>query len=305
MRLAIPDMVSNSYFPAIAAVELGYVRDEGLEVDLELLFPVTSAAHALKAGAIDFLVGAAHSALYAFQDWKGVKLINAVSKNMYWLLVVKSELDPKPGDLGVLRNLRIGAAPGPDLGLIKMLESACIQPEENSIEIGPVPGSSESGVSFGVSAARRLAEGVIDGFWANAMATEIAVTSGTGKVVSDPRREGGVPASFTFPALMATEETIEANPDATESLSRAIIRAQRDLKQDPTLATRAAKRLFPELETSLIAELIARDAPYYAPEITKSDIDAMNGFAKSAGLLSWDPGFDAVVSTGFRHLWRD
>ncbi len=41
LRVAIPDMVSPSYFPAIAAVELGFFKKEGLDATIELLFPVT------------------------------------------------------------------------------------------------------------------------------------------------------------------------------------------------------------------------------------------------------------------------
>src|SRR4051794_7773854 len=40
MKIAIPDLISNSYFPAIAAVELGMFKKEGLDVDLELVVPV-------------------------------------------------------------------------------------------------------------------------------------------------------------------------------------------------------------------------------------------------------------------------
>ena len=34
MKLAVPDMISNSYFPAIAAIELGCFAQEGLDVSL-------------------------------------------------------------------------------------------------------------------------------------------------------------------------------------------------------------------------------------------------------------------------------
>ena len=39
MKLAVPDMISNSYFPAIAAIELGFFKEEGLDVELEMIFP--------------------------------------------------------------------------------------------------------------------------------------------------------------------------------------------------------------------------------------------------------------------------
>ena len=29
MKLAVPDVISNSYFPAAAAIELGFFREEG------------------------------------------------------------------------------------------------------------------------------------------------------------------------------------------------------------------------------------------------------------------------------------
>ena len=32
MKLAVPDLVSSSYFSAVAAVELGYFAREGLDV---------------------------------------------------------------------------------------------------------------------------------------------------------------------------------------------------------------------------------------------------------------------------------
>ena len=74
MKLAVPDMISNSYFPAIAAIELGFFKKEGLDVELELIFPVDKAYAALHSGAVDFVGGSAHSALAGFPEWQGVKL---------------------------------------------------------------------------------------------------------------------------------------------------------------------------------------------------------------------------------------
>ena len=67
MKLAIPDLISNSYFPAVAAVELGLFAKQGLDVSLELIFPVDKSYRALRDGEIDFVGGSAHSALAAFQ----------------------------------------------------------------------------------------------------------------------------------------------------------------------------------------------------------------------------------------------
>jgi NitT/TauT family transport system substrate-binding protein len=40
VKLAVPDMISNSYFPAIAAIELACFKQEGLDISLELIYPV-------------------------------------------------------------------------------------------------------------------------------------------------------------------------------------------------------------------------------------------------------------------------
>ena len=52
MKLAVPDMISNSYFPAIAAIELGFFKQEGLDVELELIFPVDKSYVALREGTL-------------------------------------------------------------------------------------------------------------------------------------------------------------------------------------------------------------------------------------------------------------
>src|SRR5258708_19780275 len=106
-------MVSPSYFPAIAAVELGCFRKEGLEAAVELLFPVTKTFEALRDGRLDFVGGAAHAPLYAFRAWTGCKLLCALSQNMYWFLVVRKELGVSRGDLRALNGLPIAPPPPP------------------------------------------------------------------------------------------------------------------------------------------------------------------------------------------------
>ena len=127
MRIAVPDLISNSYFPAIAAVELGCMRDEGIDASVELLFPVDAAYHALAAGEIDIVAGSAHSALAAFPEWQGVKLLAAQGQGMYWFLVMRADLEAARNDTSVLRGKRIGAAPWVDLGLQQLVIDAGVQ----------------------------------------------------------------------------------------------------------------------------------------------------------------------------------
>jgi len=302
LRIAIPDMVSPSYFPALAAVELGHFGKEGLEATIELLFPVTKTYEALRDGELDFVGGAAHAPLYAFRDWAGCKLLCALSQNMYWFLVVRKDLGLSRGDLRALKGLRIGAAPGPADGLKRLLVESGIDPERE-VNIAAVPAT--AGVSFGLAAASALEKGAVDGFWANGMAAEIALRGGFGTLVIDARRGDGPKEArhYTFPALVATQKTIDERPDTVATAIRAVVRAQRALKNDPSLAAAAAKRHFPAAELALIPELVGRDAPYYDPTISGETVDSLNAFARATGLLSGAPGYERVVATQFQSLW--
>ena len=302
LRIAIPDMVSPSYFPAIAAVELGYLGKEGLEATIELVFPVTRTYEALRDGELDFVGGAAHAPLYAFRSWAGCKLLCALSQNMYWFLVVRKDLGIGRGDLRALKGLRIGAAPGPADGLKRMLIESGIDPERD-VNIAPVPAT--AGMSFGLAAASALEKGTVDSFWANGMAAEIALRGGFGTLVIDARRGDGPKNAqhYTFSALVATQKTIDERPDAVTAAIRAVVRAQRALKNDPSLAAAAAKGHFPATELALIPELVGRDAPYYDPAISRETVDSLNAFARATGLLSRAPAYERVVATQFQSLW--
>jgi NitT/TauT family transport system substrate-binding protein len=291
-------MVSPSYFPAIAAVELGFFAKEGLDAAVELIFPVTKTYEELREGRIAFVGGAAHAALYAFPDWRGCKLLCALSQHMYWFLVVRKDLAAKRGDVSVLKGLRVGAAPGPVDGLKRMLAESGVDPDRD-VKIGPVPGSAGGGVSFGMAAARALESGAVDAFWANGMAAEVAVRGGFGALVVDARRGDGPQASrdYTFPALVAAQGLVDAAPGTAASAVRAVTAAQDALKADPSLAVRAAARHFPKAELDLIAELVRRDAPYYDPLISPGSLRSLNGFARAIGLLSRDAAYEEVIAT--------
>ena len=159
MRVAVPDLISNSYFPAVAAVELGSFKGEGIDATVELLFPVPKTMEALRDGALDFVAGSAHATLHAFPEWRGAKLLVALAQRMYWKLVVRADLGAGRGELQALKGLRIGAAPGPDAGLRRLLQEAGLDPDLEGIEIAPVPGTAQANASFGVPAARALEDG--------------------------------------------------------------------------------------------------------------------------------------------------
>lgn len=306
MKLALPDLVSNSYFPAIAAIELGFFREEGLEVTHELIFPVPDCYAALRDGRTDFVAGSAHAPLAAFPHFDGVRLLCALSQGMYWFLVVRADAAVKKGDMAGLAGMRIGAAPGVEIGLRRLFEAGGIDTEAENIAIGPLPGGVPKGASFGVAAAAALVAGEIDGFWANGMGAEVAVESGIAKIVLDVRRGDGPKEGFGFtqPALHTTDRLYRERPEAAAGAVRAIVRTHAALKDDPGLATGIGEKLFPAKEAALIRRLIERDLPYYDAAISRDFFDSMTRFSIGAGMLDAPVAYEDVVATDLAALWR-
>ena len=306
MKLAVPDMISNSYFPAIAAIELGFFKREGLDVELEMIFPVDKAYHALRDGEVDFVGGSAHSALAAFPQWQGVKLICAQAQGMYWFLVMRKDLNVARGDISAVKGRSIGAAPWVEMGLRRLLIESGIDLERDNVKIAPVPGAQGAGVNFGVTAAQALADGKIDGFWANGMGTEVAVRNGVGTVVLDIRRGDGPKGCFnyTMASIATTDALIQKSPETAAAAVRAIVATHDALKKDPSLATKAAEKLFPASETALISTLIECDLPFYDTSISPEFVAGMNEFSRKIGNMKGDVPYEGVVATQFKGLWK-
>jgi NitT/TauT family transport system substrate-binding protein len=304
MRIAAVDLVSNTCFPALAASELGAFRREGLDVEIELL-PALSGTRALRDGAVDAVVaGSVHDLLRVFPDWSGAKLVVALSQGTPWLLVVRANLAARRGDLGAVKGLRLTAAEGPDLALRQMLIGARIDPDRD-LELIELPGARARDVSFGVFAAGALERGLIDGFWANAMGAELAVSRGVGKVLIDVRR-GDDPADvrlFTFAGLATTDAFIEREPQAIEAAVAAIVKTQKALRADPSLSREVGLRKFPPDAASLITRIVERDAVFYEPAISAEAVNGLNAFAWSVGHLSGPVSYQQVVAVQFCKLW--
>ena len=304
-RIAAVDLVSNTCFPALAADELGYFKAEGLDARIELA-AMLGATKALRAGGADAMIaGSVHDVLTEFKDWNGVKIAVALAQGTPWLLTVRKDLPAARGDWNALKGLRLTAAEGPDLALKQMLQLANNDPEKD-LQIIELPGAKNRDVSFGLFAARGLEAQQVDGFWANAMGAETAVTRGVGKIHIDVRRgdDPGEVRRFTFAAMATTDAFIEREPNAVAAAVRAIVKAQKALRADPQLAAEVGKRKFPADAAAIIANVVARDVEFYDPAISEEAITAMNRFAILVGHLSGPVAYEKVAAVRFRDLWE-
>ena len=113
----MPDFVTNSYFPAFAAEELGYYAAEGIEAHVELLAPAPRAITPLRDGEVDVVAAGAHTPLTVFPQWQGAKLVVALAQGAPWLLVMRADIPTPwggpPGREAVLHRRRTKARRSP------------------------------------------------------------------------------------------------------------------------------------------------------------------------------------------------
>ena len=303
MKISVSDVVSPSYFVATAAVELGFFKNEG--VDAEFVHPPVSVPEALRDGALDFVGASPYLSLSAFPGWRGGKILCALSHYTYWFIAVRTDLGAKRGDINALKGLRISAAPQVGLTLKRLLAEAGIDMRRDKVRIVPPPPHDRKG-SWARQGAQAIEEGLAEAFWGNGMRVAYAERKGVATPLLDIRRGDGPPAArmYTFPALVTSERLIAEHPEAAAGAVRAVVKTQQALKADPALATRAARRLFPPEELEMIAELIARDAPFYNPAVTEEMIAKTAQFAQEIGVLSGPVSYEQAVATQFRELWK-
>jgi NitT/TauT family transport system substrate-binding protein len=306
MRLAVADLDSPSYFVATAAAELAFFQQEGVDIELEHAFGAEDGPERLRDGTLHFFAGPAYAATRAFPGWKGAKLLCALSQYAYWFMAVRADLDVKRGDVGALKGLRISSSTAfPEAALRYLLAEAGIDLKRDNVRIVPTPATTTDSHLRGRAGIDAIAQGMADAFWGNGMRVALAEALGVAKLHLDLRRGDGPPGArwYNFAALTATEWLIEERPQIAAGAVRAIVRAQRALAANPSLATDIGNRLFPPDEAALIAGLIARDAPFYDATISPEAVDGLNKFAKANGLIAEPVPYDRLVAAQFRHLW--
>jgi ABC-type nitrate/sulfonate/bicarbonate transport system substrate-binding protein len=305
-RLSVADLDSPSYFVAVAAAELGFFKQEGADVELIREFGARTGPERLREGTLHFFGGPAYAATRAFPGWQGAKLLCSLSQYSYWFLAVRADLDVRRGDLGALKGLRISSSmEWPVLGLRHLLAESGLNVAQGDVQIVPAP-PTQAGRFMGHAGVEAIKQNLADGYWGNGMRVALGEKLGVAKVHLDLRRGDGPPGArwYNFAALTTTERLIEEQPHIAAGAVRAIVKAQKALKADPSLATGIAERLFPPEEVPLIAGLIARDAPFYDATISPEAVEGLSKFAMASGLTTGPVAYERLVATQFRPLWN-
>ena len=305
MRIAVPDIISPSYFPAEAAVVLGCFAEQGIQAEVELISPVEKAYAALRDGEIEIVAGSAHSALSAFPRWQGVKLLCAQSQGMYWFLVMRADIGASRGDVSCVKGRKIGAAPWVGMGLRRLLIEAGVDPKRDDVAIAPIPGSLAPGVNFGVAAARALEQKswTVSGptAWAPRSlcaraSVHLSSTSAAATVRAPPLT---IRCRRLRPPTPLSRSGRKKPPRACARLSR------RSRSSSATWPVRLRSGgVFSRTKPTISSSLCAVTCRFTARASAKNFIAGMNRFARDLGILDVDVAYGAVVAEQFRDEWK-
>jgi ABC-type nitrate/sulfonate/bicarbonate transport system substrate-binding protein len=152
-----------------------------------------------------------------------------------------------------------------------------------------------------------IIQNTADAYWGNGMRVALGERLGIAKLHLDLRRGDGPPGArhYNFAALTTHERIITEHREVAAGAIRAIVKAQKTLKANPSISTEVAERLFPADEAELIARLIERDAPFYDAKISHDAVDGLMKFATSHGLTKEAVPYEDLVATQFTHLWTE
>jgi ABC-type nitrate/sulfonate/bicarbonate transport system substrate-binding protein len=136
------------------------------------------------------------------------------------------------------------------------------------------------------------------------MGAEIAVRSGVGTLIIDARRGDGPAGAFnyTMATIATTDDFIEKRSSDAAGAVRAIVAAQKALKENVDVAAEVGAKLFPS-EAEHIVTLVRRDLPYYQAKISREFVAGMNRFSRDLGILDEDVPYESIVATQFNDLW--
>src|SRR5258706_1327742 len=105
MPLTVADSISPSSFVALAAVELGFFREEG--VDMEFVFTPADPSQALRDGVVDFYGGSPYTGLHRFPGWRGGAILCALFPYTYLFLAGRPHLPCQSRDGRAVDGLRV------------------------------------------------------------------------------------------------------------------------------------------------------------------------------------------------------
>lgn len=299
----IPSLI---YLPAYVAVTSGEFAREGLAVDFIQSSGGSEAMAALLSGSVQFTVRNMDVVATLREQGQVIKTVVGLESQPTQSLVLSSRLKGKlredvgtAGKIQAVKGLKLGISTpgsGTDIGLRQLLSYYKLDPNKD-VTIIAARGANETLAA--------LVQGSLDGFFWPEPVPSQAMLQGIGFKYIDYRVEG--PAELrevAYSVVVATQKTIDTDPDLVSRVVRAVARAARLMAKDPAVAVPAAQRFIDaKLPEQLIRDVVKADAAFYVADVPEKNVRGMVTGLMSTGAIKKAYRYEDLVATQFRPLW--
>jgi NitT/TauT family transport system substrate-binding protein len=297
-KIVVAQAVDNIVFlPTYVAIAKGYWKEEGLDVDLQMVKDGPVAVTAVLAGQAQATANSADTPLLAKKAGGNIIIVaNLLDKGMADIVVSTAALKsrgitmetwnrmPYADRAKLYKGLRwaiIGPGGLTDLLVRASIKAAGYEPDRDT-SILPIGGSPEIYAAFKA--------GRVDVMLQAPPYSRVAVAEGVGVIAGGLHEVGPQFADFAYEVIAVEAGWATKNAETVRKLVRAIARACDYVRSVDS--TQVAKDLhgqgyFTNVEPTLLAESVKAVVPTVAPggRITKASIDNMVKFYLDAGTI--------------------
>ncbi len=252
------------------ALEGGFFEQHDLEVTLTVVGTPVDVMRAVRMGQSDLAVVPPHQVANSLSSPRPLIAIGAIGGSTQLNVVIGAEAAAQRGltadspleeRLQGLKGLRLAHPPGP-LGVNTaraVVEAAGLDPAQD-VELVPTAGEDEAGA---------LREGLIDAFVGHHPYLEDVIVDGTAIMLLH-LTGGELPSIGAFPnqVLALSPGSIAGNEAALRAVLAALQEAQRAIREDPAVATRALAAAFLDLSPAVLEQGVS----IYAPGVPASPL---------------------------------
>lgn len=283
------------YAPQYVAYELGYFKEEGLDVTIETGFGADKTMTALISGDADIGFMGSEASIYQYNEGNEDYAINFAQLTQRAGNFLVGREENKQFQWSDLQGKQlIGGRKGgmPEMILEYVLKKNGLDPEKDVTLIQNVDFANTAGAFAGGTGDYTVE------FEPNATSLE---QQGTGYVVASLGIESGY---VPYTAYCAKKSYIEKNPDIIEHFTKAIYKGQQYVQtHSPKEIAKVIKPQFPETDldtlTSIVTRYAEQDTYKDNPVFSEESFALLQDILKEAGELSNPVDYSVLVNTDF------
>lgn len=279
------------YAPFYAAEATGAFKAAGVQVELRPSPEPTAAVAALRSGTVDVMWGGPLRVMLAHQADSACDLVcfcDVVARDPFFLIGAQPRPDFSLRDLASIRFGTVSEVPTPWICLQHDIRAAGLDPDRLDRVTDRSMAENEAALAAGTIAAVQLFQPY----------AERLIRSGKGHVWHAAATRGRT----AYTTLVTRRAVLESRADEIAAMVHAFHRTLGWFGGAPALEiARTLSPYFPEIAVPLFAQCIERyrDLALWAadPVIRREGYDRLHAAMRSAGALTRDIPFEAVVDT--------